>query len=158
MRADTIVIGAGTVGAAIAYGLAGLGVNVIALDGSDSDLRAARANFGLIWQQGKGMNMSAYQMLTRRSVIMWREFALELENVTGIDLEYEANGGVAFCLGEEAWEQRRDVLARSNAQCDGGDGIEMLRRADLEKLMPAVPFGPDVTGASFCQNDGHVNP
>ena len=62
---DIIVIGAGTVGAAIAYGLARRKLRVLVLDGDDGDFRAARANFGLVWLQGKGINMPAYQVLTR---------------------------------------------------------------------------------------------
>ena len=65
MRLDVIVIGAGTVGAAIAYGLAAQGSSVLVLDGDDGDFRAARANFGLVWLQGKGIDMPAYQRLTR---------------------------------------------------------------------------------------------
>jgi glycine/D-amino acid oxidase-like deaminating enzyme len=34
----------------------------------------------------------------------------------------------------------------------------MLDRAGVEKLMPGVPFGPDVSGASYCWRDGHVDP
>ncbi len=67
MRADVVVIGAGTVGAAIAYGLARKKLRVLLLDGDDGDFRAARANFGLVWLQGKGIDMPAYQMLTRAS-------------------------------------------------------------------------------------------
>lgn len=46
---DILIIGAGTVGAAIAYGLARQGSHVTLLDGDDTDHRAARANFGLVW-------------------------------------------------------------------------------------------------------------
>ena len=56
---DVIVAGAGVVGAAIAYGLAGRGLRVLALDGADGDLRAAKANFGLVWVQGKGLGEPA---------------------------------------------------------------------------------------------------
>lgn len=46
---DVLVLGAGTVGAAIAYGLARQNCRVTLLDGDDTDHRAARANFGLVW-------------------------------------------------------------------------------------------------------------
>src|SRR5690606_26952717 len=36
--------------------------------------------------------------------------------------------------------------------------IEMLDRGALQRLFPAVRWGPDVAGASFGQMDGHVNP
>lgn len=51
---DFIVAGAGMVGAAIAYGLAGMGRRVLMLDGADTDFRAAKANFGLIGCKARG--------------------------------------------------------------------------------------------------------
>ena len=51
---DVIVAGAGIVGAAVEYGLAGYVKRVLLLEGADRDHRAARANFGLVWAQGKG--------------------------------------------------------------------------------------------------------
>ncbi len=78
MQADVIVIGGGTVGAAIAYGLARKKLRVLVLDGDDGDFRAARANFGLVWLQGKGINMPAYQAWTRASIDLWPDFNREL--------------------------------------------------------------------------------
>jgi glycine/D-amino acid oxidase-like deaminating enzyme len=159
MQPDVVVIGGGTVGAAIAYGLAARRQRVMLLDGDDGDFRAARANFGLVWQQGKGMNMPAYQQLTRSSVALWHDFAAELSETTGIDLAYEHNGGLAFCLGEDEVEKRRLQLQRLHNQLAGEEADwEMLDRAALAKLLPKVALGPDVAGASFGRHDGHANP
>ena len=46
--ADVIVVGGGSFGAAVAYGLVRQGVETIILDGADDSLRAARGNFGLV--------------------------------------------------------------------------------------------------------------
>ncbi|GAU86773.1 FAD-binding oxidoreductase [Bosea sp. BIWAKO-01] len=159
MRPDIIVIGGGTVGAAIAYGLARTRHRVLLLDGDDGDFRAARANFGLVWLQGKGLGMPAYQALTRGSIALWRGFCDELEAQAGIDLAYESNGGLAFCLGEAGFEKRRLELQRLHNQ--GGEGEpdwEMLDRPALERLLPKVTLGANVTGASFGRQDGHANP
>ena len=159
MNADVVVIGAGTVGAAIAYGLASRGVRVILLDGHDRDFRAATANFGLIWQQGKGIDLPAYQRWTRGSVKAWHAFADELFDITGIDLQYEANGGLMLCLGEAEFEQRRAVQSRLLSQLPGEDPEwTMLDRAGVEEQVPGVRFGPEVTGAGFGFRDGHANP
>lgn len=159
MHPDVIVIGAGTVGAAIAYGLARKRLRVLALDGDDGDYRAARANFGLIWLQGKGLNMPAYQELTRDSVDLWPDFETELAGLTATDLQYERNGGLAFCLGEDAFEKRRLDLQRLHNQFGGAQADwEMLDRAELARLLPKVRLGADVSGASFGRRDGHANP
>lgn len=159
MQADAIIIGAGTVGAAIAYGMAQRGVRVLVLDGDDGDYRAARANFGLVWLQGKGMNMPAYQEWTRRSVDLWPDFNEELSSLTKGDLQYEKNGGLVFCLGEDAFDKRRMFLQRLQEQREDNEpGFEMLDRPALEKLLPRVRFGSEVSGASFGLHDGHANP
>ncbi|HLH87983.1 MAG TPA: FAD-binding oxidoreductase [Xanthobacteraceae bacterium] len=157
-----IVIGAGTVGAAIAYGLARKGLRVTVLDGPDTDFRAARANFGLVWVQGKGQGkqqpMPAYQALSRRSSDLWPGFNAELTDLVGHDLGYERNGGLAFCLGEAELATRRAALQRLHNALGGDADWEMLDRPALEKLLPRIRLGPDVTGASFGRSDGHVNP
>ena len=159
MQSDVIVIGAGTVGAAIAYGLARKKLRVELLDGDDGDFRAARANFGLVWLQGKGINMPAYQAWTGSSVDLYPEFNKELAALTRMDIQYERNGGLQFCFGEEEFENRRLHLQRLHNQLGAAERHwEMLDRTELEKLLPKVPLGPDVTGASFGRRDGHANP
>jgi len=157
--ADIVVIGAGLVGSAIAYGLAGRKVRVLVLDGGDRDFRAANANGGLVWLQGKGLDMPAYQQLTRTSVELWPNFSAELTDTTAVDLQYEYNGGLAFCLSEAEFEQRRSLLLRWHNQLRRSEpDWEMLDRDALSKLLPKVQLGPDVVGASFGDRDGHLNP
>jgi len=158
MQTDVIVIGAGTVGAAIAYGLVSRGLRVIVLDGSDTDHRAARANFGLVWLHGKGLTMPEYQRLTRQSVDLWPDFHDQLTRLVGGRIDYERNGGLTLCLGEAAFDERRHNLQRLHNTLGGDPDWEMLDRAELEKLLPKVALGPDVAGASFGHHDGHVNP
>ena len=158
MQVDVIVIGAGTVGSAIAYGLTKHRLRVLVLDGSDTDHRAARANFGLVWLQGKGLTMPEYQKLTRQSVDLWPEFHDQLTRLVGGVIDYQRNGGLAFCLGEAALEERQQTLQRLHNVLGGDPNWEMLDRTALEKLLPKVQLGPDVVGASFGHDDGHVNP
>jgi len=159
MSADVIVIGGGLVGAAIAYGLAARNVRVLVLDGDDRDFRATNANGGLVWRQGKGLDMPAYQQLTCASADQWPSFCAELEEATGLDLQLEKNGGLWFCLGEAEFEQRQGQMLRLDNQLSNVNrDWEMLERSAVEKLLPKARLGPDVVGASFGRRDGHVNP
>ncbi|SEB43898.1 Glycine/D-amino acid oxidase [Nitratireductor aquibiodomus] len=162
---DAIVIGAGTVGAAIGYGLGLRKWRVLVLDGADTDFRAARANFGLVWSQGKGRGMPAYQMLTKRSSDMWPEFHRELRDTTGgMAIDYQHSGGIAFCMGDEGLEERQTLIAALHAEhiafCPdiGEPDVEMLTRDEVQGLMPELRLGNRVSGASFGKRDGHVNP
>jgi glycine/D-amino acid oxidase-like deaminating enzyme len=160
MDADVVVIGAGTVGAAIGYGLAGRNVRVLVLDGNDRDFRAANANFGLVWLHGKGLDMPDYYRLTRRSVEAWSDFAAELAATSAIDLHYERSGGLMLCQGDAQLEQRRASLMRLKRQVGSGTKAdwEMIDRTALEKLLPKAKLGSTVSGASFGSLDGHANP
>jgi glycine/D-amino acid oxidase-like deaminating enzyme len=154
-NADVIVIGGGLIGSAVGYGLLRHNLRVLVLDGEDRDYRAANANGGLVWLQGKGANMPAYHALSRLSVGAWPMFCAALEADTGADIQYVNRGGLKLCFGEAGLEQRREALMRwHNQQSDW----EMLDRTGLEKLVPRVEFGPDVSGASYCQGDGQLNP
>ena len=158
-EADVIVIGAGMVGAAAAFGLLGRGLRVIVLDGGDLDFRAARGNGGLVWVQGKGLDMPAYQHLTRTSSDLWPSFAKDLTTLDESDIQYQRRGGVTVCLGEDELSSREGTLMRLHNQPGGSDrDFEMLDRRGLERLLPNVPFGPEVSGASYCWRDGHVDP
>lgn len=159
MNADVVVIGAGLVGSAVAYGLSGHNVRVLVLDGGDRDFRAASANFGLVWLQGKGIDMPAYYRLTRDSIDRWRPFGAELTDVTGIDLQYEGNGGLTICLGETELAARNAELLRLHHQLGSPErDWEMLDRCALAKLLHKIELGPEVAGATLGRHDGHANP
>lgn len=157
--ADVIVVGAGVVGAAAAYGLARRGVKVLAIDGGDGDYRATLGNGGLVWAQGASPGMPALVNLRYRSLDLWSAFADELTDLTGVDLEYECSGTVNTCFGDEQFEKRRDLLTRLDKERNAGvPDVVMVDRAGLEDLFPRVRLGPDVSGGSYCARDGHVNP
>ncbi|MBB1624356.1 FAD-binding oxidoreductase [Achromobacter sp. UMC71] len=156
---DVIVAGAGMVGAAIAYGLAGQGCRVLLLDGADTDYRAAKANFGLVWLQGKGHGYPAYQRLSRQAVQDWPEFARRLQEDSGVTLDYERCGGLHFCMsdGELASRAARLALWRGQAP-ELAPCTQILDRAELRHRYPTMQLGKAVAGASLGEQDGHVNP
>jgi glycine/D-amino acid oxidase-like deaminating enzyme len=157
--ADIVVIGGGTVGAAVAYGLARGGASVIVLDGGDGDLRAARVNFGLIWVQSKGLGFPEYQAWSRASAHHWRTFAPELEEMTGNGVQHRQDGGVHFCVGDAEFEQRKARLMRLHNQMSAGEfTARMIDRQELLALMPGVALGPKVVGATYCSDDGDCDP
>ncbi|MCC2610960.1 MULTISPECIES: FAD-binding oxidoreductase [Rhizobium/Agrobacterium group] len=157
MDADVIIIGAGVVGAALAYGIARKGHKVLVLDGKDRDLRAARANFGLVWVQGKGSDTPAYTDLTLQSSDLWPTFGEELAEAAGSRVDYSRRGGLAFCLSEADYKARTALIERThNRQTEAY--TEMLERPALERMLPAVTLGNAVVGASYCKLDGHTNP
>lgn len=156
---DFAVVGAGMVGAAIAYGLAGAKRKVVMLDGEDADFRAAKANFGLVWATGKGFGYPSYQRLSLQSVEWWPHFVRKLEEDSGIQLAYEQKGGLEFCLSESEFSAEEKYIAAWHAQTpDLPISAEMLDRDELVRRFPLMRLGSAVVGASFGRLDGHVNP
>jgi glycine/D-amino acid oxidase-like deaminating enzyme len=156
---DVLVVGGGIVGASIAYGMARSGAKVRVLDGGDGDIRAARANFGLVWVQSKGHDMPAYARWTRDSADLWPQLAGDLVADGGPPLHLRQTGGLSYCLDEAGFEERRLTLARlHNQQHAWGADVSLLDRAELERMLPALRLGNRVTGASFCVRDGDCDP
>lgn len=156
-RAETIVVGGGMVGAAIAWGLSRIGMRVLVLDGADEAERAARANFGLVWGQSKGDGLPDYARWTRESIALWPEFQDELLNETGVSCGFSGKGGLHLCMSEAELRDRRALFDRM-ARIEGNYRLDlrMLDHAEVADLVPGI--GPDVLGAGFCGQDGHASP
>ncbi|OHV08461.1 NAD(P)/FAD-dependent oxidoreductase [Kushneria phosphatilytica] len=155
----TLVIGGGVVGMALAFGLARRGERVIVLDGSDRDFRASRGNFGLIWGQGKGVAMPRYAEISLSSCAQWSTFAAELEQRTGVDVQFRGGGGIDLCMTPEEVAPRLDDYRRSQQASPGlarRFHWEWLDRNQLEHWLPGI--GPDIPGGTWSPHDGHCNP
>ena len=153
---DTIIVGGGLVGAAVACGIARHDHKVMVLDGGDRDFRASRGNFGLIWVQGKGADSPAYARWSGTAASRWAEFALELQEATGVDVGLQQTGGYDFCLTREEWETREQEMRLVQTHTGGEFEYQMLDNEALRQRIPQVSH--DVPGASYSASDGHVNP
>jgi glycine/D-amino acid oxidase-like deaminating enzyme len=153
---DTIIVGGGLVGAAVACGIAATGARIAVLDGGDRDFRASRGNFGLVWVQGKGADFPAYAHLSAQAARAWPDFAEELRETTGIDVGLQQSGGYDFCLTREEWDEREREMRQVHAHTDGAFEYRMLDNSELSERIPEV--SAEVLGASFSPQDGHVNP
>jgi glycine/D-amino acid oxidase-like deaminating enzyme len=156
-RFDSLVIGGGLVGSAVAYGLARRGLKVALLDEGDVAYRASRGNFGLVWVQSKGIGVPEYQRWTRQSSTLWDDFAVELKSETGVDVAHEHRGGVHICITEKDFAERRKAMEQLHLESgETRFEYEMLDHAALKKLMPEI--GPEIAGASYTPYDGAANP
>lgn len=153
---DTLVLGGGVVGMAIAYGLATSGERVRLLDEGDDAFRAARGNFGLVWVQGKGLENLDYARWSMAAARRWPDFARELAALTGIDVGLSQIGGLMMCLDDAELAARAARVASLKEALGVDYPYAVLGPGDLRKISPWT--GPDVVGAVFSPLDGHVNP
>lgn len=156
MQADFAIIGGGIVGLSVAWGLLKQGQQVIVVDGDDTDLRASRGNFGLIWVQGKGLRQPRYATWSQQSAAMWPEFAAELGAAAKVDMALHQEGGLDLHFNEESLADWVGKYDRLRGQLGGDYPFEILDPKALRREEPAV--GPKVVGAILHHQDGHVNP
>ncbi len=156
MDFEYAIIGGGVVGLSIARGLSARGKRVAVFDGEDTDYRASRGNFGLIWVQSKGLQAPAYARWTRQSAALWRGFADELEAASGIDLALVQQGGWDFFFSEKSLHARASLYQGLADQLGERDDFEITDANKLKREEPAI--GPQVVGALYGARDGHVNP
>jgi glycine/D-amino acid oxidase-like deaminating enzyme len=153
---DIVVVGGGLMGACLAWGFARQGLRVCVLDEGDIALRASRANFALIWVQGKGLGFPAYTAWTKSAAAAWPRLASDLESDTGIDVALDQPGGFTLCLSDRELQANVDALIRLHAQPGAvAHPYEVLDHERTKACLPAI--GPDVSGSIYCPLDGHVN-
>ena len=153
---DTIIVGGGLVGAAVAVGIAAKGGSVAVLDGDDGDFRASRGNFGLVWVQGKGAKHAPYAQWSGIAAKLWPALEQELRDATGIDIGLQQNGGLDFCLSEQEWEARSEEMRLVEQHTQGDFEYSMLEHDELKQKIPQI--SEHVIGASLSPQDGHLNP
>ncbi len=152
--ADFVVVGAGLVGASIAWGLAKAGANVTVFDAGEDRLHASAGNFGLVWVQGKGATAPDYARLTRRSADAWAAFAEELapEDL----LQHRQCGGVKIALSEKELSCFATALGRhhNNPHFIDND-TRLIDGQELRERIPSI--GPEAIGGTWCPHDGHAD-
>ena len=155
-EADFVVIGGGIVGLSVAHGLLGRGKSVICLDGSDTDFRASRGNFGLVWVQGKGINAPHYAAWSQMAVREYPEFVANLTEDTGIEVSLQQTGGYEYFSDPETMDERLNQFKSLKKALGGDYPVEALSAEDIRKEEPMVDG--ETVGATFYPHDGHVNP
>ena len=155
---DVVVIGAGLVGGAIAYGLARAGQRLAFLGEEDATYRASRGNFGLVWVQGKGLGRPEYARWPHMSSERWFELSEALvEDCALAPCCARPDGVVPALFGGRALRSRLDAR---ESEAGGRQRrlrlYEMLGHARVRELLPAC--GPAVSGGAYTPYDGHADP
>lgn len=158
---DILVIGAGIIGASIAYGTQKLGYKTTLLDtapGQTGTDKASRGNMGLIWCQSKFAHFPLYARWGFDASDAYAPFVHDVEERSGLNTHYRPTGGLIPCLGEKDFTTREQYLGALRKSVGKKYPARMILRDELQKMLPRVPFGPDVCGAVWCDRDGFIEP
>ncbi|HEV8438140.1 MAG TPA: FAD-dependent oxidoreductase [Methylomirabilota bacterium] len=146
--ADVVIVGGGIRGVTIAYYLARAGVRVALVERGFLGSGASSANTGLVnVSQKRPAHYTAFSLL---SADMYPEF------VAGLDasVDYQRDGFVRVAESEaEAQALAHDARTQSRVP---GVTVEVLDIRAARALEPAL--SPRLAAASFCPQDGNVDP
>ena len=134
MNRDVIIVGGGVIGCSIAWRLAQAGLKVTVFERGRVGCEASRAAAGMLTPQGGATGPGAFFDLCLRSRAMYRIFANELTEASGIDVEYKDEGTLFVVLrGED--EEEKTIWAQW--QIEAALPIEDVSN-HLHRIEPAV--------------------
>ena len=147
------VVGAGIMGAAIAWRLAQRGVHVVLIDGGQPGHGASSHSFA--WINAGAKEPIGYHNLNRRSLEMWPRFA------TGIGDDGVPDSVGLRWGGKVSWESdpvaAEGLVARVRQLQSWGYPSRLIDAEELKRLEPALEVGP-VAAAEYSPNEGQVEP
>ena len=144
-----IVVGAGIVGASIAYHLSrrkNVAVTVLERD----EPCAGASGHSFAWLNSFGKDPVSYHHFNRRSMDIWDRFARRL----GRNLDLHWGGELRWEHAPDRAEALRQRIKILQAR---GYPTRIISKGELRELEPGLSPGP-VTTASFSEIDGRVDP
>ena len=151
--ANVAVIGAGIMGAAIAFRLARRGVSVALFDEGQPGHGASSHSFA--WINAGAKEPIGYHNLNRRSLEMWPRFAAEIGDQGDPDsIGLRWGGKVSWESGPAAAE---GLTARVRQLQSWGYPARLIDADELKRLEPSLDVGP-VAAAEYSPNEGQVEP
>ena len=147
------VIGAGIMGAAIAWRLAHRGVDVVLIDKGQPGRGASSHSFA--WINAGAKEPIGYHNLNRRSLEMWPRFA----SAIGDDGDPDSVG--LRWGGKVSWETdpvaAEALAARVRQLQSWGYPSRLIGAGELKRLEPGLDIGP-LIAAEYSPNEGQVEP
>ena len=145
--ADAVIIGAGVIGASIAYHLTRHGIRPLVLEKSDPAAGSSGACDGLVFMQSKKPGLHLKLALESR-----RRFD-DLVDTLGKSIEFKNPGGM--CLIESETEHAAMRLFVAEQRTSGLD-VELIDGAEARRREPCL--SEKVIAATFSALDSQVNP
>ena len=147
------VIGAGILGAAIAWQLSQRGIHVVLIEKGQPGEGASSHSFA--WINAGAKEPIGYHNLNRRSLEMWTRFAAAIGDGGDPDnVGLRWGGKVSWESGPSAAEA---LVARVRQLQSWGYPARLMDANELQVLEPALDVGP-VAAAEYSPNEGQVEP
>jgi glycine oxidase len=103
VKDTAIVIGAGVIGASIAWRLAQRGLQVTLVDAGRAGGEASWAGAGMLAPGGEINQWTQWAEFTLHSRSLYTDFVEELRQQSGCAIEYQCNGAIEIASTEGEW-------------------------------------------------------
>jgi glycine/D-amino acid oxidase-like deaminating enzyme len=142
-----VVVGAGIVGASVAFHLARRGAAVTVLDAAEPGGGVSATS--MCWLNACDKKPRHYGDLNRLSLEMWDRFARRLDADVGLSW----GGELRWTMTPAGADAMVDRVERHQSL---GYPIRLIDPSEIERIEPAVAPGPAVS-ASYSEIEGHVD-
>ena len=135
MTQDVIVVGGGVIGSSTAYRLAQAGAKVTVVERGRIGCESSRAGAGMLAPQTEALGPGPFFNLCLDSLRLYRGFASELTEISGIDVEYRDEGTLRVFYDEA---EKKASEGWTAWQTEAGLPLEPLIGAALNILEPGI--------------------
>ena len=147
---DVAVVGAGVIGASIAYELAVRGASVTLLDCRGTGLGATQAAAGMLVPYLEGLGRPLLPLATK-SLAMYDAFVERVSRDAGIGVGYCRTGSLQAVTADQALDELQGIAAEARA---AGLECELLDGRGAHEAEPQLT--PEVSGALLIKPHGFV--
>jgi glycine oxidase len=149
---DVLIIGGGVIGMCIARELKKRGVeDVTLLERGKLGAEASSAAAGMLTVQADAAEHDEFFDLCHQARGLYENFAAEIKDESGIDIELETSGTLSVAFAEADAARSEKIFAW---QSTAGHAVGKLSAAEVLKLEPAL--SPKISGGLFFPHDAQV--
>ena len=143
-----VVVGAGIIGASVAYHMAKRGADVVVVEKEGPAAGASRNSFA--WLNAGSKKPRSYYELNLLGMLGWRRLEQELSP----RLTVQWGGGVQWVApSPSAAEFKQGILDQQRF----GYSVSLIDKSEIGKLLPGIDSGP-VAAACFADQEGTIDP
>ncbi|MGH9842409.1 MAG: glycine oxidase ThiO [Blastocatellia bacterium] len=149
---DAAIIGGGVIGCSIAWRLAQAGLRVVVIERGEVGKEASWAAGGILGPLAEANQADEFYELAAASRAMYPEFARELREASGLDIEYRTEGTLHLALTDA---DEKELNRRLSWQREAVLHVKQLNRGCVLKLEPSI--NPSLRWALKFPDDHQVN-
>ena len=144
-----VIAGGGVIGCSIAWHVQKAGGEAILLERGEIAGESTGASAGMLIAPMEDTGNRAFNTLRRASLEMFPPMIKEIEEASGIDVEYKVPGMIRTARSQKAARALHKAAKKSPE-------LEWVEPAVLRELEPSLTH--DIAGATFSEGDADLNP